>query len=127
VEAGEDIAEAGEVEAEAGNYDAGAGGLGYLLVNKIYVSIDLIVNQFGDGMSQFGDVDQFGKTNGFVVSRKIYTVPDDVNTWPYFLYFGGEIFDTPAVIPSDRREEFENLLLEICPAQQWLALKIIYT
>jgi hypothetical protein len=53
-------------------------------------------------------------------------VPDDATKWPYFLYWGGETFPNPAPIPSARRAEFEELLLKICPAQQWLVTIVQY-
>lgn len=53
--------------------------------------------------------------------------PQDPSKWPYVLYIGGEPFQTPAMIPSDRRDDFEQLLLEICPSQQWLGMIVIYT
>lgn len=53
-------------------------------------------------------------------------VPDDPATWPYFLYWGGQTFGEKASIPNDRREEFERLLLKICPSHTWLVLLIDY-
>ena len=126
VEAGNPPAEAGNPEAEAGNFDPGTQGIGYVLVNKIYQTTVLASGQFGDGFSQFGTGTQFGKIDGFFSSKKVYEIPTDQTKWPYFLYFGGPVFGAPAIIPENRREEFENLLLEICPAQQWLAIRAIY-
>lgn len=53
-------------------------------------------------------------------------IPDDAAKWPYFLYWGGETFGDPAPIPASRRAEFEQLLLKICPAQQWLVTMVTY-
>lgn len=53
-------------------------------------------------------------------------VPDDPDRWRYFLYWGGATFPNPAVIPADRRDEFERLLLKICPAHLWLVTLIEY-
>lgn len=53
-------------------------------------------------------------------------VPDDAATWPYFLYWAGVDVDTRADIPAARREEFERLLLKLCPTQQWLVTYVNY-
>jgi hypothetical protein len=53
-------------------------------------------------------------------------VPDDPARWPYFLYFASETFPVPANVPPERRNEFERLLLKLCPAQQWIVLVVIY-
>lgn len=53
-------------------------------------------------------------------------VPDDSALWPYFLYWGGATFGTAANVPAERREEFEALLLKICPAHLWLVTLITY-
>jgi hypothetical protein len=53
-------------------------------------------------------------------------VPDDPNKWRYFLYFGGETFPDPAVVPIARRAEFRRLLLKLKPTQQWLVLIVDY-
>jgi hypothetical protein len=49
-------------------------------------------------------------------------VPDDPATWPYFLYFAGEEFPDPAEVDELRVAELKELLLRICPTQQWLVL-----
>jgi len=49
-------------------------------------------------------------------------IPTDPKYWNYFLYWGGETFPEPAVIPANRRAELERLLLKLDPAQQWLVL-----
>jgi hypothetical protein len=54
-------------------------------------------------------------------------VPDDPTRWPYFLYWMGATFGTHATIPASRRDEFERLLLKLCPAQQWLVTYVTYT
>lgn len=51
-------------------------------------------------------------------------VPDDPAFWPYFLYFSGPAFPELAPVPADRVDELKELLLSICPAQQWLVLRI---
>lgn len=49
-------------------------------------------------------------------------VPDDPTKWPYFLYFAGEEFPDPADVDELRVAELKELLLRICPAQQWIVL-----
>jgi hypothetical protein len=51
-------------------------------------------------------------------------VPDDPARWPYFLYFSGEAFPELAPVDAARVDELKELLLEICPAQQWIVLLI---
>lgn len=53
-------------------------------------------------------------------------VPDDPDTWPYFLYFGSEVFGSVVNVPEDRRADFEELLLRICPAHLWLVTMVDY-
>lgn len=68
---------------------------------------------------------------GYLVNRDLTRnapppVPSDPARWPYFLYWGGETFGAKAPIPAERRAEFEQLLLRICPAQQWLVTMVEY-
>lgn len=51
-------------------------------------------------------------------------VPDDPALWPYFLYFAGEAFPEFAAVDAARLEELKELLLSICPAQQWIVLMV---
>lgn len=54
-------------------------------------------------------------------------VPADPDTWPFFLYWGAESFPDRASVPATRRAEFERLILQLCPAQQWLVTLVDYT
>lgn len=51
-------------------------------------------------------------------------VPDDPATWPFFLYFGAQTLGDDAPIQMNRRGDLEQLLLSVCPAQQWIVLAI---
>lgn len=51
-------------------------------------------------------------------------VPDDPAFWPYFLYFSGEHFPDLAVVDASRVDELKELLLRLCPTQQWLVLLV---
>ena len=53
----------------------------------------------------------------------ISLIPAD---WPYYLYIGGVIFGDAAQVDPKRKEEFEDLCLKICPAQQWLGIIVEY-
>lgn len=53
-------------------------------------------------------------------------VPNDSALWPYFIYFGGEVFGTLAQVDSIRRDEFETLCLKISPAHLWLGMMVEY-
>lgn len=51
-------------------------------------------------------------------------VPDDPKFWPKFLYVGGQTFPDHATIPSERREEFERLILKLRPLDQWIVVLV---
>lgn len=51
-------------------------------------------------------------------------VPDDPARWPYFLYFSGAPFPELAPVDAGRVDELKELLLKICPMQQWIVLLI---
>jgi hypothetical protein len=53
-------------------------------------------------------------------------VPDDPDAWRYFLYFGGETFPDPAVVPIARKAELRRLILKLRPTQQWIVLLVDY-
>lgn len=55
-----------------------------------------------------------------------FSVPTDPATWPFFLYVGAETFPDKADVLESQKNEFETLLLKICPAQQWIGLRINY-
>ena len=51
-----------------------------------------------------------------------YQIPTDQNQWRYILYIGAENFGDDATIDPKRRDEFEELLLKLKPAQQWIGV-----
>lgn len=51
-------------------------------------------------------------------------VPSDPTKWPYFLYFAGEAFPELAPVDASRIDELKELLLRICPTQQWIVLMV---
>ncbi len=58
--------------------------------------------------------------------REPVVIPSDPDTWPYFLYFGGQVFGESVQIPIERRQELDTLLLKLCPAQQWVGIFVEY-
>jgi hypothetical protein len=53
-------------------------------------------------------------------------VPDDPDTWPYFMYVGGETFGANADVDITRRSEFERLLLKLRPTHNWIVTLVDY-
>ena len=56
-----------------------------------------------------------------------YTPGVDPAEWPYYLYIGGAVYGESAIIDPKRRDEFEDLCLKLCPAQQWLGIIVEYS
>lgn len=124
VECGEALAACGEEFAEAGN---ALSPRGYPLVNKIIETVPDIEPLCGEELAACGEeLALCGNYFGFRETRRPYIVPNDPDKWPYFLYIGGETFGTLAQVSPSRRDEFENLCLKICPAQQWLGILVEY-
>lgn len=108
--------------------------LGYPLVNIIRTSIT-IAPGLGDPSMELSDFPAesvpenlafLGQPISVTEGVVEYPLPDDPDKWPYFLYFGGETFPDQGSVPSLRRDEFETLLLTLCPGQQWLGVLVDY-
>lgn len=124
VQCGEPLSECGEPSALFGN---GPGGGGYLLVNKLLSTSRKIMSLAGAGIMHAGHTNALsGYFEELAFTEAEYNIPLDPAFWPYFLYIGGEVFPEKADVPIERREEFEDLCLRLCPAQQWLVLLINY-
>lgn len=124
VQCGEAVAQAGEPEALCGNSFTPRG---YPLVNKVVETVSDVRPLCGVDIAECGEpVALCGNFVGYKQARKTYIVPDDPAKWPYFLYIGGEDFGGIAQVPQSRREEFEDLCLKLCPAQQWLGIIVEY-
>ena len=54
-------------------------------------------------------------------------VPADSQLWPYFLYIGGQSFLNVVTLPSQRRREFERLVLKLKPAHTWVVTAVTYS
>lgn len=125
VECGEALAECGEQFAQAGN---GADPRGYPLVNKILRTVKDFIITCGEQVAAAGEpLAEAGGYTQLKTEEQEYIVPQDPETWPYFLYIGGETFGELANVDPKRRDEFERLCLKICPAQQWLGILVEYT
>jgi uncharacterized protein YmfQ (DUF2313 family) len=100
---------------------------GNFLVNKLINTGPVYLWQAGEAGAQAGEADiQCGNFTSFENAPTVYPAPTDPTKWPYVLYIGGAVFPTLVDIPGEQRDEFENLLLKICPAQQWLGLLVGY-
>jgi hypothetical protein len=101
--------------------------LGYLLVNKLTHAMRDVFVQCDEPLAMCDEhtalCDNFDK---YAWLRKIYNVPTDPAQWPYVLYIGGAVFGEQATVANARRDEFEDLVLRLCPAQQWLGILVSY-
>ncbi len=121
----------GATEANDGNPDGAYDGAsiqptGFALVNKVF---EPVLNTLSDGDVEMNDGAAKAMDGGEVVDYllKSHIVPNDPTKWPYFLYIGGQVFPNHAIVSESRRNEFETLVLKICPTQQWLGMLIDYT
>ena len=107
--------------------DPNASNVQHLVVNIIETSSINYVALSGKTAMVSGGVRAYSNNfRGFRSDPVEYEITTDPATFPYYLYFGGEVFGTLASVPASRRNEFETLLKKICPAQQWLALILNY-
>jgi len=98
---------------------------GYLLVNKISQADGLVGS--GHDLAYCGGDSAASGVSEPSLKLKQYVIPDDPTKYPYFLYIGAATFPAQATLPASRRDEFEDLCLKICPAQQWLGILVSYT
>jgi len=100
--------------------------LGYALVNRVTQIRESRV-ECGEDLAECGEpLAECNELLEYVYENKRYVIPADPATWAYFIYIGAETFGDLATIDADRREEFENLCLKICPAQIWLGMLVQY-
>lgn len=98
-----------------------------LLVNIITFTVKDFITGLDEAIMECGETPaQLGQYTQFIFSEVEYEIPSDPELFPYFLYFGDETFPNRTTVPADREAEFKQLLLKICPAQQWLGLLIDY-
>ena len=124
VEAGESYAQAGEPEVLCGNTSDPRG---YPLVNKIIKTEPDYLVLAGESEAQAGErIAESGNYTRFLETRQNYIVPEDQKTWRYFMYVGADDINDIAQVEQSRRDEFENLLLKICPAHLWIGVLVEY-
>lgn len=112
VTCGADLAECGEATALDGEFTFVPS---RPLVNIVFTAQTRYTTTCGNPTSQCGEAVADDGQEQNVYTRKQYDVPTDDRWWPYFLYIGGETFPQIAEVPIERRDEFEELLLSICP------------
>lgn len=127
------------VNAFAGDPNAYCGRVGgYLLVNGTIFSRRPKYLSVGDSLNAFaGDpVCVTGYFLALIKEIKEYEIPDDPDAWPFIFFVGGqairggsgELTDIEtADVPSERRQEFENIILSYKPIFTWAGLIINYT
>jgi len=59
-----------------------------------------------------------------LTSRVAPPLPSNPVFWPHFLYIGGETFGDFVTLPTERRHEFERLVLKLRPTHNWVGLFI---
>ena len=124
VECDEPGIECGEPIAQSGNSIEPQG---FPLVNKISFTEPDFYGLAGKKYAEAGEITMdCGDFGEFIERSMDYTVPDDMDKWPYFLWFGGEVFGELADVPAARRNEFEALCFQLCPTQNWLGMLINY-
>jgi hypothetical protein len=96
------------------------------LVNKILRTEKNFTVEAGD-TAYSGEGNEAGETHmqagnysGFNSLVDPYPIPTDSDLWPHFIYIGGSTITTALDIDEDRRSEFEDLCLKICPAEKWI-------
>lgn len=104
---------------------------------RLHTNVPLIGSvQCGESFAQCGNIKAVA--NGFLANEVDYIVnsnlspvapppvPSDPALWPYFIYWGGEIFPARASVPPERRAEFEQLILKLDPLQNWIVTLVDY-
>lgn len=114
----------GEPIAQCGSQRSGAG---YMLVNKLYNAYLGYNVLCADTLSQCGEPTAVcGDNDGIIVARIEYAIPPNSKDWPWICYISGNPLGTPVLIQDDRRDEFEDLVLQMVPAHLWIGMNIIY-
>lgn len=120
---GEALMECGEAAALCGET---IGPRGELLVNKVETSTTIFLG-CGEALMECGEaIALLGEALSVTFGRVVYLIPTDTDEWRYILYIGAEVWPQSASVELARQEEFENLLLRICPGQQWLGMLVDY-
>jgi hypothetical protein len=103
---------------------------GYPLVNIDFKISTYTISLADDNAVLGGDnaVLNYETTLEVISEERIqYTLPTDPNQYQYFIYIGGSQFGNFATISKARRNELEELLLQITPCHVWIGMLITYT
>lgn len=65
--------------------------------------------------------------NKTLTSQPRPPLPTDPADWEGFIYIGGQTFPAAASIPEARRDEFEDLILQVLPMDKWAVILIGFT
>jgi len=104
--------------------------LGYTLVNIDYKISTYIISLADDDAVLGGEnaVLNYATTPAVISEERIqYTLPTDPSQYQYFIYIGGSQFGNFEGISKARRNELEELLLQITPCHIWIGMLITYT
>lgn len=100
---------------------------GHLLVNNIRTSVKFEEIGAGEAFAEAGEEKAIaGFYGGYTIAKILRTYQGPETRHPFYLYIGGATFPDTVDIDAARRDEFESLCQKICPAQQWLVLRVRY-
>lgn len=98
---------------------------GRLLVNLVRTSLKFGSMLAGASFALAGRPEALaGFFAGHQIGKVAYSYVGPADRHPYYLYLGGETFPDIVNIPVARQDEFETLCKKICPAQQFLVLRV---
>jgi len=102
----------------------------YWLVNKLYTALIDYNVTCGEAGAECGEAGaECGENNGVIFERTEYPWPPILpvhSESEYVMYIGGSTWGSEAVVPIDRRDEFEDLCLKICPQHLWIGMFVRY-
>lgn len=100
---------------------------GILITNRLRTSVRFDEIGAGEAWAQAGEDRAIaGYFGGYLIEDVVATYVGPDTRHPYYLYIGGSTFPNTVNIPVARKDEFENLCQKICPAQQYLVLRVRY-
>jgi hypothetical protein len=101
----------------------------YLLVNKLYTAVVDYEVGCGEPDMECGEaIAECGENNGIIFDRTEYPWPGFYDPWrkKYVYYICGPTFGSEAVVPIDRLDEFEDLVLKLSPEHLWIGMYVRY-
>lgn len=102
---------------------------GYPLVNIDY-KVQSFAITYGDEWGYYGfenAVYGYREAPGIITEERVqYSLPTDPAQHQYFIYIGGSQFGDFETISKARRNELEELLLQITPCHIWIGMLINY-